>query len=232
MASELKLAKDSTWLKLHELPIELSTYLRDKFSELFALHPSERGVVIMPISADTIDANKRENKDHICKRWFQSYLNTPTWNPELKTSYMFSGMNPKEQPDLPDDFRKVLDWLNSQSTVQYNQVVANWYLDGSDYIPFHSDYEYNAVPGTGVVVVNLTQDDTITRKFVLKPKMREFQNVCIDDQPTNVELDLFHGRIIEMHGDTQQLYRRGVPSISKELGNPGPRISLTFRAFQ
>lgn len=236
MASELKLAKDSARLKLHELPKELSTQLREKFSELFALHPSERGVVIMPISADTGDTNtgenKQENKDYICRRWFQSYLNTPKWNPELKTSYMFSGMNPKEQPDLPEDFRKVLDWLNSQSTVQYNQVVANWYLDGSDYIPFHSDYEYNAVPGTGVVVVNLTQDDTITRKFVLKPKMREFQNECIDDQPTNVELELFHGRIIEMHGDTQKLYRHGVPAISEELGNPRPRISLTFRAFQ
>ena len=122
MASELKLAKDSAWLKLHELPKELSTQFREKFSELFALHPSERGVVIMPISADTVDTNTRENKqknkDYICKRWFQSYLNTPKWNPELKTSYMFSGMNPKEQPDLPDDFRKVLDWLNSQSAVQ------------------------------------------------------------------------------------------------------------------
>lgn len=241
MSSELKLAKDSAWIKLHELPNELASKLREKFAELVALRPSEHGVVIMPINEDTLDTDtvnetRQENKDYICKRWFQSYLNTPKWNPELRTSYMFSGMNPKEQPELPEDFRKVLDWFNSQSAIQYNQVVANWYLDGADYIPFNSDYEYNSVPGTGVVVVNLTQDDTITRKLILKPKMREFgsnsENACIDDQPTNVELDLYHGRIIEMYGDTQKLYRHGVPPVSEKLGNPGPRISLTFRAFQ
>ena len=68
MAYELKLTKDSAWLKLHELPKELSTQLREKFSELFALHPSERGVVIMPINTDNINTNKQENKDYICKR--------------------------------------------------------------------------------------------------------------------------------------------------------------------
>lgn len=218
---DIKLAKDSAWLKIHELPKDLADHLRAKFSELFKLHPEERGVVIMP------HAFHDTNGDYICKRWFQSYLNTPKWNPELKTSYMFSGMNPKEQPDLPDDFRKVLDWLNSQSVVKYNQVVANWYLDGSDHIPYHSDYEYNAVPGTGVVVVNLTQEDDVLRKFVLKPKMREFPN----SSPESVELALPHGRVIEMHGETQKLYRHGVPSVPKESGNPGPRISLTFRAF-
>lgn len=218
---EVKLAKDSAWLKIHELPTDLADHLRSKFSELFDLHPQERGVVIMK------HASQDTPGDYICKRWFQSYLNTPKWNPDLKTSYMFSGTNPKEQPDLPEDFRKVLDWINSQSNVKYNQVVANWYLDGSDHIPFHSDYEYNAVPGTGVVVVNLTQSDDILRKFILKPKMREFY----DSQPSTVEFDLSHGKIIEMHGDTQKLYRHGVPPVPLDRGNPGPRISLTFRAF-
>jgi alkylated DNA repair dioxygenase AlkB len=215
MESTLTLAKNS-WLKLSDLPAELSDDLRVKFAHLFALHPDERGVVVM-------SNNGERRQDYTCKRWFQSYLNTPKWNPELGASYMFSGMNPKEQFELPAEFRRVLDWLNSQSVVPYNQLVVNWYADGSDFIPFHSDYEYNATPRTGVVVVNLTQNDSILRKFILKPKPNA------EEQIQRIEIDLSHGRVIEMHGDTQKCYRHGVPQV---MGDPGPRISLTFRAFQ
>lgn len=224
---EVKLTDDSAWLKLHELPKELANHLHSNFSELFAMHPPNRGIVVMH------NQNKETYQDYTCKRWFQSYLNTPKRDSDLKTSYMFSGMHPAEQPNLPDEFRRVLDWLNSQSAVKYNQVVANWYLDGSDYIPFHSDYEYNAVPNSCITVVNLTQDDKILRKFVLKPRKPKKPNTCEfpSHSPSTVELDLYHGRVIEMHGNTQKLFRHGVPPIPAKLGNPGPRISLTFRAF-
>ncbi len=212
--------KKTAWLCINHLPANLSTHTRDNFVELFNLHPKERGVVIMP------DASQDKNINYNCKRWMQSYGNTPKWNAELKTSYMFSGMNPTKQPDLPVEFATLLDFVNESLSQdkKYNQVVANWYEDSSDFIPYHSDYEYNATYNTGVAIVNMVAKEDVLRTFVLKAKSP-------DAFYSRVEIPLYHGRIIEMHGAAQKMYRHGVPKVPSKLYTPGPRISLSFRSF-
>lgn len=221
MSETIQLENES-YLVIRNLPEDLANSLRQDFDKMFDLHPKNRGVVI------TIDPVTKLPVDHLCRRWFQSYLNTPKWDPtQNHNSYMFSGVDPEPQPELPYEFHDVFSYVNNDG--KYNQIVANWYQTGSDYIPFHSDYDYNKVPGTGVVIVNLTKSDDVVRTFVVKPKKS-----MIPDAVSHY-IPLSHGKIIEMHGNTQQYYYHGVPVVQKRHrtdADPGPRISLSFRAFQ
>lgn len=207
---------------IRQLPKNLADHTRRNFEKMFSYHPEQRGVVLTANASDTDESDDLKVQ---CDRWYQSYLNTPKWSPEHKTSYMFSGPKPEPQPELPPEFEELLKWINFDRLVKYNQVIANWYENGRDYIPFHSDYEYNAVPASGVSVLNLIAKDDMLRIFVLKSKSP-------DAFYSRVEIPLYHGRIIEMLGDTQQLYRHGVPKTLINKPDPGHRISLSFRSFQ
>lgn len=210
---------------IHHLPTNLVESTRHNFDKMFLYHPDQRGVVMSRVNIYPRLPTK--NIEVPCNRWHQSYLNTPKYIPEHNTTYMFSGINPSPQPDLPVEFKELLDWMNLDKPIKYNQVVANWYETGQDYIPFHSDYEYNSVPDTSIAVVNITTEaddcsncNDVHRKFILKAKSPD---ACY----SKIEIPLYHGRIIEMIGDTQKLYRHGVPKINTSK----PRISLSFRAF-
>lgn len=215
MSETIQLDRGS-YLVIRSLPEDLANRLRRDFDRMFGYHPDSRGVVVAQ------DKTTHSPVNHPCRRWFQSYLNTPKWNPNADhKSYMFSGTCPTVQPELPSEFRDVLDYINV-GTINYNQVVANWYETGSDYIPYHSDYDYNSVPGSGVVIVNMTKSDDLVRSFVLKPRR------SLIPDAGRYRIPLTHGKIIEMHGNTQQYYLHGVPVVDND---PGPRISLSFRAF-
>ncbi|MEM8642542.1 MAG: alpha-ketoglutarate-dependent dioxygenase AlkB [Cyanobacteria bacterium P01_G01_bin.54] len=200
----------SSWLRICHLPEELATYGAVHFDEMFTLHPQDRAKVIMPCG------------EVACHRWQQSYLNTPVWNPERRSSYMFSGINPDPQPELPPLFRRYLDYMN-HGQKRYNQMVVNWYQGGSDYIAQHADYEHGAVPGSDVAIITFNRDDSIPRTFCIKAK-----GTTLDSVEKQVEIELIHGRIVIMGGATQSKFRHGVPKKQQAA----PRISITLRHFQ
>lgn len=203
----------TAWIILRKLP----ETAHKNFETLWGYKPKEKGKVIMEQNG--------KNVNHTCDRWHQSYLNTPKWEPNANYSYMFSGTSGIEKKEVPKEFQELLDLINTEipESKHYNQVVGNWYETGEDYIPFHSDYPYSTTPGTGVIIVNFVKSEKVLRTFVLKAKQGT------DHIYSRIEIPLYNGAIIEMHGNTQDLYRHSVPKVLGD--NPGPRVSVSFRSF-
>ena len=60
-----------------------------------------------------------------------------------------------------------------------------------------------------------------TRRFVLKAR-----DVPSGQLPARFALELTHGSLLVMRGDTQAHYRHALPRTARPVG---PRINLTFR---
>ena len=220
----------SCWLKIEHLPTELAEYGLRCFDEMWQLHPEDRGKVMMHTGQVQ------------SPRWHKSYLNTPKRNPDVRTSYMFSGVRDADINDpLPALFQPFLDYLNSslKAGQTYNQVVGNWYADLKDYIAPHSDCEIGMIPDAMITTLTLNETDVkVPRCFVVKPKKDALnQNLLY----SRVNIPLRHGVIITMGGRTQKLFRHSVPKTVVQTqdvdklhlsDDVAKRISLSFRQFQ
>ena len=205
MAQRTNLSDDgASFIIMDTLPEDLKKYGKDAFDTLFNLHPEQRGKIQM------------QDGGLESPRWHKSYLNTPTYDPALHFSCMFSGQDNSGIHDpLPDAFLPFLDYVN-RDIAGYNQVVINWYKDGQDYTAQHSDCEEGMEEGADIVIISLGDE----RVFKIRPK----QSLHAED----LKIPCPHGSVLTMGGHTQKLFRHGVPkSASKE-----PRISITFRKFK
>jgi alkylated DNA repair dioxygenase AlkB len=217
MSQRIDLSDDgASYIILDTLPSYLKIYGSNTFDTLFSLHPEQRGKIQM------------KSGELESPRWHNSYLNTPSPNPETHFSYMFSGHDDASVRDaLPDAFLPFLDYVNRDGA-GYNQVVINWHKDGQDYTAQHSDCEDGMREGADIVVVSLGDE----RNFKIRPKNIKVDGADRDiDVVTRVEgLDIScpHGSILTMGGHTQKFFRHGVPRSASE----SPRISITFRSFK
>ncbi|WP_439881012.1 alpha-ketoglutarate-dependent dioxygenase AlkB family protein [Pontibacter sp. MBLB2868] len=125
--------------------------------------------------------------------------------------YTYSGLHNKPQPWLPvlQELRERVEKASGQT---YNSVLLNLYRTGQDSMGWHSDDE--AALGPGIASVSFGG----TRKFRFRHRSRK------DLEP--VSLDLSHGSLLLMQGQTQHHWLHHVP-ITKR--NVQPRINLTFR---
>lgn len=206
----------SSLITIEWLSEELLDYSTKNYEALFAIHPTERGKVVM-----------FNNEECESSRWHRSYLYQPERDPARKSSYMYSGIERFEDLTLPLPFQKFLDFLNEKEGVdKYNQVIANWYANGLDYIAPHSDCQKGMVANANIAIINLCENEQFSRELKLTPK--NLKNEPNDNLYAQVKIKLKHGCIITMHGDTQTKFRHGVP---KALDNSTSRMSLTFRKF-
>ena len=123
-----------------------------------------------------------------------------------------------DQPPGPNDvpvgkrIRRIMQHLNQNSHAQFNAVLINEYRTGKDSISKHSDQEvvepYNEVYGISL------------------GESRIIHFVSLDGKDKH-EIELRHGDLMVMSGDTQKYYTH---EIRKRV-NKGLRISLTFRAL-
>ena len=101
---------------------------------------------------------------------------------------MFSGLDTTQEP-LPEQFKLFCDHMNSKDS-KYNQIVANWYENGNDYLSYHCDWEKNMTQSSDIATLTfylslslfkvnvasdiatltLNKDNDKCRKFVLKAK--------------------------------------------------------------
>ena len=200
----------SAHLKLEFLPDHLLKYAQENFESMFGLHPQSRGKVIM------------QKEEVESKRWHKSYLQTPKYNGSIHNlSYMYSGFE-CDSPELPREFSCFLNFLNLKSGEKnFNQVIVNWYENGSDFTPYHSDCTKNLLPNSEIVILTLndTQQDP-ERLFTLKAKRTEKDTIY---QKINILTE--NGLILSMCGDTQAKYRHSLPKMITQMR----RISITFR---
>jgi alkylated DNA repair dioxygenase AlkB len=211
----------SSWIHIDYLPNELKEYAFKNFNSMFDLHPENKAnVLVFNKDKQNPDWNEIE-----CFRWSKSYLNTPKFDKTVMKSYMFSGTNDENINDeLPELFKPFYDFMKTKDD-RNNQVIANWYGNNEDYIPFHSDCEADMVDNHTISLINFNSDDKIDSWREFKLITRDTNNSLYDE----VVIVLRHGLIITMGGNVQTKYTHGVPKCDNNLVSQ--RISLSFRQF-
>jgi len=211
----------TSYIKISRLPDELRKYAADNFNEMYNLHPKERHNIIL--RAEQVEVY----------RYQQSYLNTPRlYDPEVlkNKSYMFSSFDTSNNNnELPEQFNIFYDWIKSHDD-RYNQVVANWYGTGDDWIAYHSDCEIGMVPCADITMISLYEKDDQdncsgyrTISFVPKDG--------VDSIYDKINIVASHGLVITMCGDCsiQSKFRHGIEKTNLEVL---PRIGLSFRQYK
>ncbi len=108
---------------------------------------------------------------------------------------------------------EIKDKIEPLAGVTFNGVLLNLYRDGRDSMGWHSDDEKELGKGSVIASVSLGA----TRRFVFRRR---------DNNTIKQELNLAHGDLLIMRGETQQYWQHQVPKTAKKVG---PRINLTFR---
>jgi alkylated DNA repair dioxygenase AlkB len=134
------------------------------------------------------------------------------WYGERGIGYSYSGIHFEASGWLSalDMIRHV---LREKLGHDFNAVLCNRYRDGGDSMGWHSDDEL--VLGAQPLIASVSLGET--RQFRLRKK---------SDTSRSYKLDLAHGSVLIMEGDTQKNWQHSLPKVS---GDCGERINLTFR---
>lgn len=163
-----------------------------------------------------------------CIRLFGREVDSPRlscWIGDPGAAYRYSGTRFEPHPWLPV-LCPVRDRVADACGTDFNSVLANLYRDGRDAMGWHRDDERELGPRPVIASLSLGA----TRRFVLKAA--EPPSI-VPGQPTGdavatprATLELGHGSLLVMRGDTQRRYRHALPRTTRPVG---PRINLTFR---
>lgn len=136
------------------------------------------------------------------------------WIGDADANYVYSRTRFEPRPWTPllADLR---ERVAKACGASFNSVLANLYRDGRDSMGWHSDDE----PELGAQPVIASLSLGAIRRFRLKPRRGEVAG-------STHAIELGHGSLLRMAGDTQRLYVHDVPKTSAQVG---PRINLTFR---
>ncbi len=134
------------------------------------------------------------------------------WIGDPGTDYRYSGVRHAPHP-WPRILRPLRGRLAGETGEDFNSVLANLYRDGRDSMGWHSDDE----PELGARPVIASLSLGATRRFLLRHRR---------DAGRRVALDLPHGSLLVMRGDTQAQWRHALPRTARVVE---PRINLTFR---
>ena len=93
-----------------------------------------------------------------------------------------------------------------------NNCLMNYYLDGNSTMGYHSDSAAELKEGTGVAILSLGAERTISYRNKLNKEHK-------------VKYKLESGALLYMDNNVQQNWMHAIPKES----NVGERISLTFR---
>lgn len=138
------------------------------------------------------------------------------WIGDPEAVYRYSGSRFAPEP-WPAALVPVRDAVSEVAEVAFNSVLANLYRDGRDAMGWHSDDE----PELGLRPVIASLSLGATRRFVLKARAPD-----ADGRFARHVLELPHGSLLVMRGDTQVHFRHALPRTARPVG---PRINLTFR---
>ncbi len=135
------------------------------------------------------------------------------WYGDPHTAYTYSGIKLHPEPWTPT-LLDLKSQIELQTQAEFNSVLLNLYRDGQDSVSWHSDNEPELRRNPIIASLSLGA----TRRFSLKHRQRK------DLKP--VHLELSHGSLLLMLGDTQKNWLHQVPKTNQLVEK---RISLTFR---
>jgi alkylated DNA repair dioxygenase AlkB len=140
------------------------------------------------------------------RKMYDRYVDVP------REQAWFGDEEPATRPMSPELAAVRLD-LEALTGVRFPYVLLNRYRNGRDSVAWHNDREVAGLAAP--VIASLTLG--VTRAFDLRPK---------GDRSRIVSVDLDHGDLIVMRGETQRNYEH---RIAKDARIAGERINLTFR---
>lgn len=132
-------------------------------------------------------------------------------NGEPEAYYRYSGLDIHPKP-WTETLLTLRDMCQQATQCQFNSVLANLYRTGQDSMGFHADDE--AELGEQPVIAAISLGQVRTLKF-------RHQN-----RQDSLDLNLAHGSLLVMAGDTQRYWQHGISKTKKPLSE---RVSLTFR---
>lgn len=167
--------------------------------------------------ADSLMKTLCENIAWECHRIkiFGSEVDSPrlsSWIGDADASYVYSQTRFEPRPWLPE-LQSLRIRLQNEFECRFNSVLANRYRDGRDGMGWHSDDEREL--GEQPVIASISLG--ATRRFSFKAKTAGAKAV---------HLELPHGGLLLMRGDTQNNYRHAMAKTVKPVGE---RINLTYR---
>jgi alkylated DNA repair dioxygenase AlkB len=141
------------------------------------------------------------------------------WDTRLKArksasfgrAYNYSGIVWPDAP-FPDAVAALLPRVAAEARFEPNNCLANFYPDGGSTMGFHSDSTAELTPGTGIAVVSLGAERTVTFRKLDKSERESHR--------------LPSGSLLWMCPEMQTGWKHAI------LADPtatGGRISLTFR---
>lgn len=136
------------------------------------------------------------------------------WIGDPGASYRYSGTRFEPEP-WPSVLLPLRERLGRELGVRFNSVLANLYRDGRDAMGWHSDDETELGKAPVIASVSLGAQ----RRFVLKHR---------GDPAGKLAVELGHGSLLVMSGQTQRHYRHALPRTTRPVG---PRLNLTFRTI-
>lgn len=150
-----------------------------------------------------------------------SILATTVWTRERRKMYDRFVDVPREQAWFGDDrerpfspeLARVRDELVALVCAPFSFVLLNRYRDGRDSVAWHNDRDVEGMRRPTIASLSLGA----TRAFDLRPKAERARVVSVD---------LDHGDLLVMAGETQ---RRFEHRVAKDPRIAGERVNLTFR---
>ncbi len=129
-----------------------------------------------------------------------------------KVRYGYSGIAMEALP-FSEELEQIKHRLQAFTNQEFTHVLCNFYRDGQDSMGWHRDNE--SVLGKNPTIASLTFG--ATRVFQLRPYGKK--------EP-KLSLELSHGSLLLMGGESQHYWEHQLPKSKKVLA---PRINLTFR---
>ncbi|WP_084062696.1 alpha-ketoglutarate-dependent dioxygenase AlkB family protein [Arenimonas malthae] len=148
-------------------------------------------------------------------RMFGRMVDSPRlscWIGDPGASYVYSRVRFEPRP-WPQALAALRPRIDAAAGVAMNSVLANLYRDGRDAMGWHSDDEPELGPRPVIASLSLGG----TRRFAFRHR---------HDPARKHAIDLPHGSLLLMAGDTQAEWKHALPRTAR----PVPaRINLTFR---
>jgi alkylated DNA repair dioxygenase AlkB len=148
-------------------------------------------------------------------RMFGRQVDSPRlscWMGDPAARYRYSGTEFVPQPWHPA-LLPLRGQLAAFCGHAFNSVLLNRYRDGDDGMGWHSDNEPELGQAPLIASVSLGAE----RRFLLRRR---------DDHGKKAEVQLGHGDLLLMAGQTQRHYQHALPKSARPLAE---RINLTFR---
>ncbi|HXW10628.1 MAG TPA: alpha-ketoglutarate-dependent dioxygenase AlkB [Steroidobacteraceae bacterium] len=133
------------------------------------------------------------------------------WHGDPDAHYTYSG-TAHEPHAWTDELRELREVAEALTGHRYNSVLLNLYRDGRDGMGWHADDEPELGRDPAIASLSLGA----TRRFRLRHRRSR----------QGIDIDLVHGSLLSMAGETQHHYVHALPKTARTVGE---RVNLTFR---